>query len=145
MTKVTPYSASLFDLVRSQNKDLIKSFFLSFKRAFKAEVLDKKNFQGTTTIKGEQYQIQDPNSPRNLASQMAATTPSIQANTTAKQYNPKELSLTPMNTDLPLKRVKVVFDRQRNFSMIFHFQESSSKNTHTVTLAFNDSADPLIS
>ena len=100
---------------------------------------------GISPIKGEQYQIQDPNSPRNLASQMAATTPSIQANKTAKQYNPNELLLTPMNTDLPLNRVKVVFDSQRNFSMIFHFQESGSKNTHTVTLAFNDSADPLIS
>ena len=145
MTKVTPYSASLFDLVRSRNNDLIKGFFLSFKTDFKAEVLDKKNFQGTTTIKGEQYQIQDPYFARNLASQIAATPPPVQANTTAKQYNPKELLLTPMNTDLPLKRVKVVFDRQRNFSMIFHFQESGSENKHTVTLAFNDSADPLIS
>ncbi len=99
---------------------------------------------GISPIKGEQYQIQDPNSARNLASQMAATTPSIQANITPKQYNPNELLLTPMNTDLPLKRVKVVFDRQRNFSMIFHFQKSGSENMHTVTLAFNDSADPFI-
>jgi hypothetical protein len=52
MTKVTPYSASLLDIVRSRNNELIKGFFLSFKRVFKAEVLDKKNFQGTITIKG---------------------------------------------------------------------------------------------
>lgn len=143
--KSYPYSASLLDIVRSQDRDLIKGFFLPFKIAFKAEVLDKKNFQGTITIKGEQYQIQDPNSARNLASQMAAaTTPPVQANKTAKQDYPNELLLTPMNTDFPLKRVKVVFDRQRNFPMIFHFQESGSENKYTFTLALNDSADPLI-
>lgn len=141
MTNVPPYSASasLFNIFRSKNQELMQTFFLSFKTAFKTEVLDKKNFQGSITIKGEKYQIQDLDSARDQGCEIASRT------TFKKQDSPSELLLTPENTALPLKRVKVIFDRDNGFTMIFHFNEPGSDKIDRVTLPFEDFAYPLIS